>query len=104
MAVNLQQFRPVRFGNEYDEIYYIDLENGLTQITYFYPDCYSEEEDVKMEITVGEDFTIIEEVSLFDYIVEEEWFQEEYDVNELLEFFDTKVKPKLVAQEETKTR
>ncbi len=86
----------------YDTIDYIDLESGVTQITYLYPNYYNEKETP--EITIGENFTIVEEISLFDFIIENNWLQEEYDINELIKFFEEIVKPELESQTEIKNR
>ena len=68
---------------------YIDLKTGLTPISY-----------IDDNITLGENFTIVEEISLFDFIIEENWLQEEYKINELIKFYEEKVKNKLEEQEE----
>lgn len=93
MAIYFYRYRPMRDGGRYDTVNYIDLESGVTQITYFYPNCYNEEETP--EITIGENFTILEEISLFDFVIENNWLEDEYDVNELITFFKEKVKPEL---------
>ena len=101
-AIYFYKYRPVRGGGGYDTINYIDLESGVTQITYLYPNYYNEKETP--EITIGENFTIIEEISLFDFIIENNWLQDEYDINELIKFFEEIVKPELESQTEIKNR
>ncbi len=68
---------------------YIDLKIGVTQISY-----------TNDNITLGEDFTIVEEISLFAFIIEKNWIQEEYEINELIKFYEEKVKSKLEEQKE----
>ncbi len=85
-----------------DTISYINLENGVTQIEYYYPHCYSE--DATPEIRIGENFTILEEISLFDFIIEENWIKEEYEVNEIIAFFNEKVKDRLKENQEENKR
>lgn len=84
----------------YDTIDYIDLESGMTQMTYFYPKGFNE----SPKIEKGENFIIVEEISLFDFIIENNWLQEEYDINELIKFFEEIVKPELESQTEIKNR
>lgn len=84
----------------YDTIDYIDLESGMTQMTYFYPKGFNE----SPKIEKGENFTIVEEISLFDFIIENNWLQEEYDINELITFFKEIVKPELESQTERNNR
>lgn len=92
MFTYLDEFRPMR-ASWSDTIKYIDVENGLTQIKYYYPTCYGE--DKECEIIAGEDFTIVEEITLFDYIIEYGWLQEEYDINELITFYNVQVREKI---------
>ena len=68
---------------------YIDLKTGVTQISYS-----------NDKILLGENFTIVEEISLFDFIIEENWLQEEYEINELIEFYEEKLKNKLEEQKD----
>lgn len=89
MSIHLNKYRPMRGGGGYDILEYTDLETGVTLLSYFYPNYYSEEE--VPEILTGENFDIVENLSLFDYIVEENWLQDEYEINELLEFYSEKV-------------
>lgn len=80
----------------YDTIDYIDLENGITQMTYFYHKGFNE----SPKILLGENFTILEEISLFDFVIENNWLEDEYDINELIAFFKEKVKPELEGERE----
>lgn len=95
MGINIIYSRPLR-GGGYDSTNYIDLDTGVVQLSYCY---YLYSEDEKPQITIGENFKIEEEIPLFDFIVEENWLQDEYDINDLIEFYNEKVKPKLNKEE-----
>lgn len=97
MGVHLDKYRPMRGGGGYDTLHYIDLETSMTLLSYFYPNYYNEEDEP--EVLIGENFEIVEEISLFDYIVEYNWLQDEYEINELLEFYNEKVKPNLKTED-----
>lgn len=88
MAIHLDKYRPMRGGGGYDTLNYIDLDTGVTLLSYLYPNYYDENETP--EIIVGDNFKIVKETNFFDFIVEENWYQEEYDVNELIEFYNSK--------------
>lgn len=93
MAVSVRAQGGMR-GPHWKTKEYIDLETGVLQIHYRYPTTSSKEEEAS--ITFGENFEIVEEISLLDFIIQENWLQDEYDVNELIKFFNEKVKPALV--------
>lgn len=97
MVIYHNLYRPIRMKG-YDTIEFFDIESKMVLLAYFYPNYYSEEEIP--EITRGEEFTILENVSMFDFLVDEGWFQEEYDINELIEFYNEKVKPNFETIEE----
>ncbi len=88
MAINFHEFHPTR-GAWNDTLSYVDLESGITQIEYHYPGGYTE--GAIPEIQVGSNFEIIDEKNLFDFIIEENWLQDEYEINELIEFYNEKV-------------
>lgn len=98
MFTYLDEYRPMR-GGWRDTFVYIDVENGVSQIEYFYPTCYGE--DKEDEIKVGKDLNVVEEISLFNFIIEHNWLQEEYEINELITFFKEKVEPTLEIEEST---
>lgn len=88
MAIYLDKYRPMRGGGGYDTLNYIDLDTGVTLLSYRYPNYYDENETP--EIIVGDNFKIVKETNFFDFIVEENWYQDEYDINELIEFYNSK--------------
>lgn len=97
MAISVRTHGGMR-GGRWKTKEYIDLETGISQIHYRYPTTSSKEEEAS--ITSGENFEIVEEISLFDYIIQENWLQDEYDVNELIKFYNEKVKPVIEEEEQ----
>lgn len=41
---------------------------------------------------------LLGEISLFDFVIENNWLEDKYDINELITFFKEKVKPELEAK------
>lgn len=69
-----------------------DLESGTTIIEYT---------ESKDEVTylIGESLSIKEELPLAPYLISENFLKSEYTVEELIEFFNEKVKPSLTSKE-----
>lgn len=67
---------------------YRDLENGVLVIKYY--DYYNENGIV---YEIGEDLNIVEEKSITPYLLSEDFIKRDYTVEELLTFFEEKVKP-----------
>ena len=69
-----------------------DLESGTTIIEYT---------ESKDEVTylIGESLSIKEELPLAPYLISENFLKSEYTVEELIEFFNEKVKPSITSKE-----
>ena len=87
--------------------YYYRLDT-LTYITYTFYDLVSgtafieyDEHIASKEITysLGESLSVKEELPLTPYLVAEGFMKNEYTVDEVVEFFNEKVKPSLVSKE-----
>ena len=87
-------------GPNYWTLKYTELTSGVTMIEYHLKDGY--EEDEKPTIIIGNDLEIVYEQSYFDYILQNNWIQNEYDINELMNFFNEKIKPELMENENIK--
>ena len=61
MAIHLDKYRPMRGGGGYDTLNYIDLDTGVTLLSYLYPNYYDENETP--EIIVGYNFKIVKETN-----------------------------------------
>ena len=71
-----------------------DLMSGTSIIKYT-------KEDDKAEVTysLGESLPLKEELPFTTYLVTEDFIKNEYTVEEVIEFFNEKVKPSLASQE-----
>ncbi|MDD6224571.1 MAG: hypothetical protein PUB18_06215 [bacterium] len=67
---------------------YIELSSGSCLIKY------KDYEDAgNREWLIGGNLNIVEEQAIDDYLLQEKWIQQEYDVNEIIAFFDEKIIP-----------
>lgn len=80
-----------RYGNSYDLVNYIDLKSGTTIIGY--KDYVAEESE--MLYLSGENIEIIDELDITGYLFQQEFIKREYEVEEILTFFEEKIKPTL---------
>lgn len=71
----------------YDRIKYIDLKSGIPIIDY-----YDQSEIVWI---VGEDLKIREEKSITSYLLQEDFIKKEYTLDEVMTFYDEKIKTTL---------
>lgn len=74
---------------------YIDLKSGVIIIEYTeYPS-----EDEEDYWRTGEDFQILDEISITSYLLQHDFIKKEYDVSEILDFYEEKIKPTLNSSE-----
>lgn len=78
-------------GNQdYDTYTYVDLKTGTAIIKYTIK-CGGNE----TKWIVGENLNIIEEQDITGYLLKEEFIKNEYDVNEVITFFEESILPTL---------
>lgn len=88
-----------RFSSNYKEIDYVDLDSGTTLISYRNYDTSGETmNNVKYE--VGENLEIVEVRDFMPYLYQEGKFADEYEINDLVNFYHEKVEPTLDDSEE----
>jgi len=81
----------------YDNIRYIDLKTGVIIINYVdYPETYTHREDY---FIIGENIEVIDEFSITNYLLQEDFIKREYESQEILAFFEEKIKPTLESSE-----
>lgn len=76
-----------RTREPYDRIQYVDLKNGVPIIDYY--------DDSEIGWVVGENLNIIEEKSITSHLLQEDFIKKEYTLDEVMAFFEEKIKPTL---------
>lgn len=77
---------------------YIDLETGAVIKKFSAYACLSLEELESREPEIGKDIEIVEEESFSEYLILADNIKKEYDVNELIDFFNNEIKNKEVEE------
>lgn len=72
----------------YDATTYVDLKTGTSIIKYTV-------NNDKKTWTIGENLNIIEEQDITGYLLQEDFIKKEYDVNEIITFFEESILPTL---------
>lgn len=72
---------------------YIEIKSGTEILKYQFDGLYFEEKEIIKDkipetIFIGEDIQLLEEESLTNYLIQEDKIQREYDINELITFFN----------------
>lgn len=80
-------------GPKYNITSYIDLKTGVTIIESI------EHSNSDINYIVGENLTIVEEKEITSYLLEHEFIKQEYELNEVIEFFEETIKPTLSSNE-----
>lgn len=88
-------FVAIRGGSSYNEFNYYDLSSGTRMIGY--RDYVSKTD---REWIVGENLTIIGEQDITSYLLQENFIKKEYAVEDVLTFFEEKIKPTLDSNKE----
>lgn len=73
---------------------YHDLDTGTTLISYTNQDS-SGETDFGIEYSVGENLEILSEIDFVPYLIKEGKISNDYDINDMLDFYHEKVEPSL---------
>lgn len=71
-----------------------DLMSGASLIQYT-----KDDKKDKITYSIGEDLPLKEELPFAPYLISENFIKSEYTVEELIEFFNEKVKPSLISKE-----
>ena len=76
---------------QYDYFEYIDLKTGTVLIAFndYLPDSAED------EWIIGGDLTIVSEKDITGYLLQEKFIKREYEISEILEFYDSKILPNL---------
>lgn len=94
-------------GSSYTYLSYVDLHSGTTMMYSKWSGSYSNEQDARgLEpmSTIGQNITIVEELEFFDYLIQYGKIQREYDINELITFYDEEIEPSLEASLSEKSK
>jgi len=75
----------------HEETEYVDLKSGITIIDYY---DYIEEDREDFYLT-GENITIVKEKNITEYLIEYDFVKKEYTYEEIIDFYDEKIKPNL---------
>lgn len=84
------------YASSYSDLYYIDFESGISLIKYHWNSL-----DTTTEPTLkrGESLEIVEEENLFNYVFQSGWLEEEYPIDELIVFYNEKVRENTESKE-----
>lgn len=95
MGVYLNKVDP-KYESSYSDLYYIDFESGISLIKYHWNSL-----DTTTEPTLerGESLEILEEENLFNYVFQSGWFEEAYPIDELIAFYNEKVRENTESKE-----
>lgn len=88
MGIYLNKVDP-KYASSHSDLYYIDFESGISLIKYHWDSL-----DTATEPTLerGESLEIVEEENLFNYVFQSGWLEEAYPIDELIVFYNEKVK------------
>lgn len=87
-----KNYHSSRYGSSYYVTSYTDLKTGTAIIEY------KDISDEKIWV-VGENLTIVEEQDITSYLLQENFIKKEYEVSEVLTFFEETIKPILNGNE-----
>lgn len=85
----------MRHYNPHTDVRYIDLKSGVIIIEYM---DYSSEDEEDYWVT-GKNFEVLEEINITNYLLQEDFVKREYEVSEILDFYEEKVLPTLDSSE-----
>ncbi len=88
MGVYLNKVEPM-YAPSYSDLYYIDFESRISLIQYHWN---SLDTTTKPTVERGESLEIVEEENLFYYVFQSGWLEEEYPIDELIAFYNEKVR------------
>lgn len=83
----------------YRIVKYCDLDTGVTLISYINHDTSGETMDY-VSYSIGENLEIVEVRDFMPYLYQEGKFADEYEINDLLNFYHEKVEPTLEDSDE----
>lgn len=86
-------------GPHYRIVKYSDLDTGVTLISYINHDTSGETMD-HVGYSIGENLEIVEVKDFMPYLYQEGKFADEYEINDLLNFYHEKVEPTLEDNDE----
>ncbi len=90
LVIKILEHHPTR-NFRYTLFKYIQIKSGTEILTYQFEGLLKEEEIKDKNpktILLGEDIQLLEEESLTNYLIQEDKIQREYDINELITFFN----------------
>lgn len=93
LVIKILEQHPTR-SFRYTLFKYIQIISGTEILTYKFEGLLKEEEIKDKNpktILLGEDIQLLEEESLTNYLIQEDKIQREYDINELITFFNEHV-------------
>lgn len=92
---NKISYKGGRYTSAYDHIEYIDFKTGT--IIYAYDDYSISGKEISW--IVGENLTLVCEKDITGYLFQENFIKKEYEVGEILDFYEEKIKPTLNSSE-----
>jgi len=84
-----------RYSEPYSGLEYIDLKTGTTIIKYYYDGKYANENSY----VIGENLNIVAEQDITGYLLSENFIKKEYNIEEVITFFEETIKPTLGSNE-----